>query len=509
MKVTHQILISLFCLVFSSAYANSDLRTETPQILVDTDHLQNCSEDISTQEGVVRGFIKEKDNLKSCTYLGIPYAKAPVGDLRWTAPQKPEPRTELLNATSYGPDCMQNRWLSDATLKSAATETSEDCLYLNIWKPTKPGKYPVMFWIHGGGLFIGSAAWPIYDATILAARNDVVVVTINYRLGAFGYLSHPSLIQQDDVFNGGSNGNYGLLDQIQALRWVKDNIENFNGDPNNVTIFGESAGGWSVFNLLTTPASEDLFHKAIAQSGGSKTSHTTEDAFKIGERFAGSLDCEKDKNVAQCLRNISAKEITKKALGANGRCMVTGGMGKNFCFIPREDGTLLPASSFDSITAGKYKKIPIIAGYTSMDIPFLKESTIESLNLMEEHSVWMYKFKYKKNSLNILSSGIHGIDLPFVFNTLEDFKVFHNKISMYKENHSIKAQAFINDMQSYWTNFAKTGNPNTHYSTHDTTSDTTSHTTQIEVKNTSLLHWPEYQGRNYLYLSNETVVKNK
>ncbi len=449
-----------------------------------------CEALIETQQGAVSGFDTVKKGSEACVYKGIPYAKAPVGELRWQPPQDAQVRTSLLRAKHFGADCMQSRRLNDMAVTSLASETGEDCLYLNIWRPKKAGTYPVMVWVHGGALLIGSAAWPIYDGTVLAGKHEVVLVTINYRLGAFGYLAHPALEDKDDGFRGGATGNYGLLDQQKALQWVKDNIGGFSGDANNITVFGESAGGWSVFSLLVSPFSEGLFHKAIAQSGSSEASNNTHRAFTIGERFAKKLDC-KEGDVATCLREVPAQKISNKSLTANMRCTLSPNIGHNLCWMPREDGVLLPDKGMHMIRSGAQHKVPIMAGHTSKDPWFLKKSTINSMTLMQEQPNWLYEFKFKKHSLNIVSSGVHGTELPFVFDTMTDSRLFYDLIPFYREKHERRGRHLIDAMQSYWTNFARYGDPN-----------------GVEQR-ADLLHWPQHNGEQYLYLSNEIKVKSR
>ena len=271
-KFFPEILISLLLCssvnLFLLSITNRVVASETDAVEVEQRSPENgCKQAVTTQQGRVSGYLEYKNDIGVCAYKGIPYAKPPLGNLRWQAPKPAEPRDKLLQALTYGDDCMQSRSFRDSQGHSGTDEISEDCLYLNIWRPAKPGKYPVMVWIHGGGLLIGSGAWPIYQGTSFAARQDVIIVTINYRLGVFGYLSHPDLVNNNDNMNGGSAGNYGLLDQLEALQWVKENIRHFYGDKNNITVFGESAGGWSVFTLLTIPKAVAYFikpfHKAV------------------------------------------------------------------------------------------------------------------------------------------------------------------------------------------------------------------------------------------------------
>ena len=182
-------------------------------------------------------------------FRGIPYAAPPVGDLRWREPQPAAPWKGVRKATEFGPRCVQGPIFDDMVFRD---QPSEDCLYLNVWTPARSAaeKLPVMVWIHGGGFQAGSASEPRQDGARLA-RKGVVVVSLNYRLGVFGFLAHPELTKES---GRGASGNYGLLDQVAALRWVRDNVAAFGGDPGNVTIFGESAGSFAVSALMASPA---------------------------------------------------------------------------------------------------------------------------------------------------------------------------------------------------------------------------------------------------------------
>ena len=211
---------------------------------------------VRTRSGIVSGIIK--DDLRA--YLGLPFAASPVGDLRWRLPEQEASWNGVYQAHTLKPACPQDLGASNIY---GLTEYSEDCLYLNIWRPDEDdqGPLPVMFWIHGGGFIGGAASQPLCDGAALA-RKGVMVVSANYRLGPLGFMVHP------DLYSGqGQAGNYGLYDQVAALEWVRDNISAFGGDPDNVTIFGESAGGCSVTLLQTAPIAQGLFHKAISQSG--------------------------------------------------------------------------------------------------------------------------------------------------------------------------------------------------------------------------------------------------
>ncbi|MGH2486313.1 MAG: carboxylesterase/lipase family protein, partial [Ktedonobacterales bacterium] len=222
---------------------------------------------VQTRDGVVRGTVA--DGVVS--WRGIPYAAAPVGDLRFHAPRPMQPWPDVRDATAFGLICPQLPDQMDALFGVEAPPSGEDCLTLNVWSPTADDALrPVMVWIHGCAFENGSSAALWYDGTRFARDGDVVVVSLNYRLGPLGFLCLDEL--------GGAeyagSGNVGLLDQIAALRWVRDNITAFGGDPGNVTVFGESAGAMSIATLLGTPSARGLFHKAILQSGATKHIHT-------------------------------------------------------------------------------------------------------------------------------------------------------------------------------------------------------------------------------------------
>src|ERR1039457_654208 len=214
-----------------------------------------------TANGVLEGVVSADGKVR--TFKGIPYAAPPVGPLRWKAPQPAAPWTGVRQATGYGARCMQAPIYSDMIFHD--TGPSEDCLYLNLWMPATPvqPKLPVMVWIYGGGFAAGATSEPRQDGGNLS-KKGVVVVSMNYRLGIFGFFSHPALARES---GHNAAGNYGLLDQVAALKWVKDNIADFGGDPGNVTIFGESAGSFSVSALMASPLAQGLFKRAIGESG--------------------------------------------------------------------------------------------------------------------------------------------------------------------------------------------------------------------------------------------------
>src|SRR5208282_24558 len=234
-----------------------------------------------------QGKLEGDDQAGLFVFKGIPFAAPPVGARRWLAPEKPAPWTGTRDARRFGAAAPQNKLMLTALSAMVVDgEQSEDCLYLNVWTPALGSKRrPVMVWIHGGAFTIGSGSQTLYDGSVLARRGEVVVVTVNYRLGPLGFL------RLADVTNGKipASGSEGMLDQIAALEWVRDNIAEFGGDPGNVTIFGESAGGMSVGTLLAMPAARGLFHKAIPQSGACHIGVPVARANRTAERVLSRL----------------------------------------------------------------------------------------------------------------------------------------------------------------------------------------------------------------------------
>lgn len=305
------------------------------------------------ESGVLVGTATERADI----FRNVPYAAPPVGDLRWAPPKRPLAWSGERDATKNGPSCPQ-KMNADGTPNegSANGPTSEDCLQLNVFAPKGAKKAPVMVWIHGGSHKTG-AGW-IYDGQNFA-RDGVVLVAINYRLGPLGYFAHPALTKA--ASKSEAVGNYGLMDQIAALEWVKRNIAAFGGDPANVTILGESAGGASTLAILATPKAKGLFHKAVVQSGGGWNRPTTLAAKEAaGASIATALGLAGEKASAADLRGVPVETLIDRASGGD--------------YGPFPDGRLLKETPAQAFAAGREADVPLIVGANSGEDSLLGRS---------------------------------------------------------------------------------------------------------------------------------------
>jgi len=468
-----------------------------------------CQDQVKTDQGLILG--RSEGRPAVCAFKGIPYAAPPVGEFRWRPPEPAPARKGVLEAYAFGPQCIQQGSGTGLPEPGPLPVRSEDCLSLNIWRPMQSGIFPVMVWIHGGSLTAGSGSETLYQGDRLAGRQQVVVVTINYRLGFFGFLAHPALSQEDPQ---GSSGNYGLLDQIAALNWVKQNIMSFGGDPNNVTIFGESAGGWSVCNLLASPLAEGLFQRAIIESGGCDTTKTLEAGYQDGEKFAADLGCAGG-DVLACLRGQSPDRIYSALEQAEKKRKKSAFSleAVKFTWVPHVDGWALKETPISAIRKGRFNRVPLMVGsnrdefklFTIM-VPGIREmprpifrklyikafgeaamkrteelypygqyhrpldAILDALGDMalgckcfeaaeaasSAAPVYYYRFDYKKHLLPDMVGAAHGLEIPFIFDNLDRFPARY----FLTRGQTKKARPLSDLMMKSWANFARGGNPN-------------------------------------------------
>lgn len=445
---------------------------------------------VTTENGRIEGTTNKTGDIR--IFRGVPFAAPPVGNLRWKAPQPVANWTEVRNCKAFGPSPMQAKpepfmyWSSEFLIPE--TPISEDCLYLNVWTGAKSAteKRPVIVYVPGGGFRSGGGACPIYDGEAMA-KKGVVFVTINYRLGVFGFLAHPELSQESGYK---ASGNYALLDMIAALRWVKKNIAALGGDPGNVTLAGQSAGAFGVNFLTASPLAKGLFQRAIAESGGSfvnspiRPKITFQEAEQQGVTFAKSLNA----NSISELRAKSADEILKAA----------GGLS-----APIVDGYVAPESIYAIYAKGQQNDVPLIVGWNEDDRvsgpPAKAEVFREQVKKRFGDKTDAYLKAYpaqtddeaaqsQKASSRDESFGIQdytwarmqaktGKAPVYVYNfnrklpasTPEtQFGAFHSGEIAYAYNnlHTLNRpwepvdQQLADAVSSYWVNFARTGNPN-------------------------------------------------
>jgi para-nitrobenzyl esterase len=434
------------------------------------------------------------------SFKGIPYAQPPVGYYRWRPPYPVDAWTGVKKATDYGPDCMQLPFPGDAA--PLGVKPAEDCLYMNVWVPAaRPAKkLPVMVWIYGGGYVNGGSSPAVYDGSQFAKRG-VVFVSFNYRVGRFGFFAFPALTKEEP---SGWHGNYTFMDQIAALEWVRRNIAAFGGDPKNVTLFGESAGGGSVLTMMTSPLARGLFQKAIIESGGGRTglfpprylNHASPSgnpsAESIGLAFAKKAGISGDDAAAlAALRKLPADAVVDRLNMASMFAAQSTYAG------PMIDGQVVVDTPEAVYAAGQGAKIPLMIGANSMDIAFNQArtmdallapfgpdrdkaraafdpagtgnvgeagTTISKLQIMVEPArfmartlaalgqpVYEYRFSYVAESMRHEWKGApHATEIPFVFDTVE---------ARYESKLAPADKATAEAANAYWVNFAKTSNP--------------------------------------------------
>ncbi len=409
---------------------------------------QNAGPTARTDSGSVRG--QTAEGVES--WKGIPFAAPPVGPLRWRAPQPAAKWTGVRDATRYSSDCMQKPFPSDAA--PLGTTPAEDCLYANVWRPkAAKGKLPVLVWIYGGGFVNGGASPPTYAGANMA-KKGVVFVSFNYRVGRFGTFALPQLTAQNA--DGGRLGNYGIMDQVAALQWVKRNIAAFGGDPANVTISGESAGGISVHALVTSPEAKGLFQKAVVMSGGDAkafTGNTLADVEKIGGNFARTKGIDPAApDALQRLRALSAEDV----LDGLNMAQMAGRAGAP----PTNSGPFVDGKVVVDVRKAyeqdRFARMPMMIGATSADIGgksgFMIAGGREASAMIADKGVpvWEYRFSYVADSVG-RGGAQHATDIPYFFD---------NTRIKYGAQTTAKDEGVGQAMSSYLANFAKRGDPN-------------------------------------------------
>ena len=452
--------------------------------------------DVKVESGMLRGV----SDAGVVSYKGVPYAAPPTGNLRWKAPQPAAHWSGVRIASQFGHDCMQLPFPSDAA--PLGTKPDEDCLVMNVWAPaaSTSSKLPVMVWIYGGGYVNGGSSPAVYDG-LQFAKQGVVFVSFNYRLGRFGFFAHPALTSEA---GSAPVGNYAFLDQIAALKWVQNNIAAFGGDPNKVTLFGETAGGGSVLTMMTSPLSRGLFQQAIIESGGGRdglggmprlsvaakgkpSAEASGLAFAQSKGIAGS-----DAAALDALRKLPADAIV------DGLNMASMSQAAKTYSGPMIDGKIVLETPQSAFLAGHQMKIPVMIGANSRDIGFSFAKTMQEVvapfgtdqdralaaynpdsstdarvvgtrvaadRMMIEPArfiaqevatsgqpAYQYRFSYVAVSMRKEWDGApHATEIPYVFDTVK---------ARYESALDPADEAIAGTTNSYWAAFAKTGDPN-------------------------------------------------
>src|SRR4051812_335309 len=399
---------------------------------------------VTIDNGTLEGAVDSTTNVM--VFRGIPYAAPPVGDLRWKPPQAPARWQGVRAARDLGHNCMQHQPYGD--IDPFAAGVSEDCLYLNVWTKSLDNRAPrpVMVWIHGGGFFAGFGGEERHNGVPLA-KKGAVVVTLNYRLGPFGFLAHPALAAESPHH---AAGNYGILDQIAALQWVQRNIARFGGDPSRVTIFGESAGGMSVGSLIASPLAKGLFQRAILESGtGVGIGIAPRDSARAAAlRYAESVGVRgDDAGAAKRLRAVNADTILAASLpGPNGAPR----------FWPTVDGWVLPLPVDSALLRGAANLVPVIAG-TNRDEgdEWMGAPTRAFARLVSARGVPTYVYVFSRvgdDSANRKRGAYHSAEITFVFGRPHPLQPSAGSTAY----DSTVAEA----LSDYWVAFAASGDPN-------------------------------------------------
>ncbi len=486
-------MLRIICLLLAVSACSSTLSRDSGQPVADPAHTLA----VHAEGGVVGGAIL--DDVVS--FKGIPYAAPPVGELRWRAPRPVPTWTGIRTTQSFGSDCIQSAIPNNATGGSA--QQDEDCLYLNVWAPhgEEAGRsYPVLVWFHGGGFLNGSAAFPMSDGSSFA-QQGIVVVSANYRLGRMGFFAHPALSAEGER----PIGNYGLLDQLAVLQWVRKNIRAVGGDPAQVTIAGQSAGGMSVIHLMTWPAARGLFQRAVVLSGGGRACIAEQrDLKKSRGKLASAEQSGLDFAASAGVQGAGPEALSKlRALPAqavNGYLNINALKSKPRTYAggPLIDGEIITGEPQTDLRNGRVARVPVLVGTTGADLPawYLRDeaepyaafgelaeqarelyetkelmprkrlaSVISADMSMHEPArffarqltaqgaqVWLYRFDYVAESERPQDRHApHASEIPFVFNQLS---------ARYGRIATERDQDLAESFHRYVVNFVQAGDPN-------------------------------------------------
>ena len=450
------------------------------------------------------GLVEGSADAGVVVFRGIPFARPPLGPLRFRPPQPPTPWAGTRDASRPGPIAVQHPSPLETVFSDERPEIGEDCLSLNVWTPAPDdGRRPVMVWIHGGSFLTGSGSTPWYDGSSFARRHDAVVVTINYRLGAFGFLHLADLGGEACA----SSGNAGLLDQVAALEWVRDNIAAFGGDPEAVTVFGESAGAMSIGCLLGLPAAAGLFRRAILQSGAASNAQGRDQATAAARDLLAELGLGSAPADLAQLQDVPAEALLAAQATLAQRVGAAG-----LAFLPVVDGTTLTRPPLDSVAAGSAERVDLLTGtnldemrlFTMLDPNLIVDDDavlaarcdelwagdgqaalaayrtgrpaappgevwtailsdrffrIPAVRLAERHrragaSTYVYLFTWATPSFGGALGSCHDLEIPFVFNRLDD-----PAVAAFTGPPTPEARRLALAIHDAWAAFARTGDP--------------------------------------------------